>query len=178
MNVLIVLAAVSTLCLADPKIASAIEEEIIKELLNDYKQKHDDSIEPFCVDTGLKCHRCAECHDNLQFGLCITGAAASKCLCNWGWTGPHAQRVIAPNDVSAYSRNRIRADDCKTPCHYTHDFWWVISYILLYFWCKCCNLVFQVLSSVIQKHVTQRSVSDCNGIQTHNNLVRKPTLKR
>ena len=34
MNVLIVLTAVSTLCLADPKISSALEEEIIKELLH------------------------------------------------------------------------------------------------------------------------------------------------
>ena len=84
MNVLIVLTAVSTLCLADPKISSALEEEIIKELLHDYKQKHDDSIEPFCADAGLRCDRCAECHDNLQFGICITGAVVSKCLCNWG----------------------------------------------------------------------------------------------
>ena len=32
-------------------------------------------------DTGLTCIRWAECHDNLQFGLCIKGATTSKCFC-------------------------------------------------------------------------------------------------
>ena len=95
----------------------------------------------FCADTGLTCHKCAECHDALQFGLCIDGATASKCLCKRGWIGPIAQRVIAPNEVSEWSRNRIRADNCKTPCHYAHDFWWVTV-------CACCSQTFFVLRVV------------------------------
>ena len=77
----------------------------------------------FCADTGLTCTRCAECHDNLQFGLCIKGATTSKCFCKWGWTGTNALKVNVPNGVSFWSKNRIRADNCKIPCHYTHDFW-------------------------------------------------------
>ena len=124
MRFCIVYLAFLPLFLAEPRLSPLLEEEFMKELLDDYKKRHDDPIDPrFCADTGLSCSRCADCHDHLQFGLCIDSAISSKCLCNWGWTGANAQRVIAPNEVSAWSRNRIRADDCKTPCHYTHDFW-------------------------------------------------------
>ena len=74
-------------------------------------------------DAGLTCIRCGECHDNLRFGLCIKGATTSKCFCKQGWTDANAKKVIVPNGVSDWSKNRIRADSCKIPCHYTHDFW-------------------------------------------------------
>ena len=120
-----------TFYMAEARVSSPLEDEIIKELVDEYNLQDPSShsypsstYDPrFCADTGLTCHKCAECHDALQFGLCIDGATTSKCLCKWGWTGPNAQRVIAPNEVSEWSRNRIRADNCKTPCHYTHDVW-------------------------------------------------------
>ncbi|CAB4027858.1 multiple epidermal growth factor-like domains 11, partial [Paramuricea clavata] len=36
-----------------------------------------------------------------------------RCLCAYGWTGPHAQYTAG---------NRILADYCRVPCHYTHDY--------------------------------------------------------
>lgn len=56
--------------------------------------------------------------------LCGTGIfhAAGICqvngqyLCWWGWTGPNAVYI----DEGEY-KNRIVADYCRIPCHYTHD---------------------------------------------------------
>ena len=56
--------------------------------------------------------------------LCGTGIfhAAGICqvngqyLCWWGWTGPNAVYI----DEGEY-KNRILADYCRIPCHYTHD---------------------------------------------------------
>ena len=39
-----------------------------------------------------------------------------RCLCWWGWTGPNAVYI----DEGAL-KNRILADYCQDPCHYTHD---------------------------------------------------------
>ncbi|XP_046840335.1 tenascin-like isoform X2 [Xenia sp. Carnegie-2017] len=36
-----------------------------------------------------------------------------KCLCFWGWTGPNAYYI---------KENRIMADYCRIPCHYTPDY--------------------------------------------------------
>ena len=127
----LILLVAFTVSIAGARFHSKLEDELIKELVDEYNSQDPSShsyqplnYDPrFCRDTGLTCSKCAECHDALQFGLCIDGATTSKCLCKWGWTGPNAQRVIAPKEGSEWSRNRIRADHCKTPCHYTHDFW-------------------------------------------------------
>ena len=134
---------------AEARVHTQLEGEIVREWVDEYKFQDPSShsyqsstyYPKFSADTGLTCHKCAECHDALQFGLCIDGATASKCLCKRGWIGPIAQRVIAPNEVSEWSRNRIRADNCKTPCHYAHDFWWVTVF-------ACCSQTFFVLRVV------------------------------
>ncbi|CAB4027859.1 multiple epidermal growth factor-like domains 11, partial [Paramuricea clavata] len=53
--------------------------------------------------------------------LCGTGVythagtcqPSGRCLCFWGWTGPNAQYT---------TNNRILADYCRIPCHYTPDY--------------------------------------------------------
>ena len=127
---LILIAAV-TFCIVEARVHSQLEDKLIRELEDEYNLQDPSysSYQPlnydprFCADAGLKCSKCTECHDNLQFGLCIDGAKTSKCLCKWGWTGQNAFKVVVANEVSEWSRNRIRADSCKIPCHYTHDFW-------------------------------------------------------
>ena len=121
------LVVVVVFCTADASwIKEEINDELIQKVLDEYRP-HDEqqTFDPrFCKDVGLECYKCPECHDHLQFGLCINdGDTSRKCMCKWGWTGPHAQKVEVANVVSAWSVNRVRAANCKTPCHYTHDFW-------------------------------------------------------
>ena len=46
-------------------------------------------------------------------GICQVNG---RCLCWWGWTGPNAAYI----DKGEFE-NRILADYCRIPCHYTHD---------------------------------------------------------
>ena len=79
---------------AEARVHTQLEGEIVREWVDEYKFQDPSShsyqsstyYPKFSADTGLTCHKCAECHDALQFGLCIDGATASKCLCKWGWT--------------------------------------------------------------------------------------------
>lgn len=70
-----------------------------------------------CYGAGLDCTHCSSCYPG---GWCITNPGNKpKCLCMYGWTGPNAEWVPDTSDP-AWGKNRIRADNCLEPCHYTH----------------------------------------------------------
>jgi len=113
--------------------SNRLRDILLDEIIDRYEMKKETIVKAnaeawadpkFCTDAGLECSECSACHDNLQYGQCIKGATKAKCLCNWGWTGQNAERV--PDYEGGSSRfgiNRIRADDCKTPCHYEPNRW-------------------------------------------------------
>ncbi|XP_057308480.1 multiple epidermal growth factor-like domains protein 6 [Hydractinia symbiolongicarpus] len=70
-----------------------------------------------CDNVNLPCQHCDSCFPG---GWCIKHPGNQpKCLCNYGWTGPRAKWVPNTNDP-AWGINRIRAENCLKPCHYTH----------------------------------------------------------
>ena len=51
-------------------------------------------------------------------GKCNT--KTGRCACHWGWTGPRSKFVSKRS-------NRIEAKFCTQPCHYTHNYRYVIN---------------------------------------------------
>ena len=91
-----------------------IIEKKIEEKLNDISSAH-------CVGAGLVCaDYCSQCFPG---GWCVldnSGKSTGKCLCNYGWTGAQANFKEDTNNLD-WGMNRVVANDCNTPCHYTHN---------------------------------------------------------
>lgn len=72
-----------------------------------------------CKELNLNCYPCSDCYPG---GWCIKEPKLEpKCFCAYGWTGPKAA-YIPSNSNSVAAQNRIRADNCRQPCHYTHSY--------------------------------------------------------
>ena len=80
----------------------------LDEMFKKYQQDQQDQQDPAKKRCNLKCgtgkyHAAGKCQNN------------GDCLCWWGWTGNNA-RYINGGKLN----NRILADFCTRPCHFTH----------------------------------------------------------
>lgn len=67
-----------------------------------------------------KAKQLKECHPRCGYLFWhVAGQCQSdgRCLCWWGWTGENAQYING-----GPLNNRILADFCTEPCHFTHDY--------------------------------------------------------
>ena len=73
-----------------------------------------------CKRLGLICKSCSQCGDK---GFCITNLHLQNsnmvCLCQYGYTGRKAKFIPKHLETTKYTKNRIRADGCQIPCHYS-----------------------------------------------------------